>query len=150
MLLPENILLVEDDTVDARAFTRALAKLGMNVPVTVARDGVEAWELLKAVNGRAPFGHEESMLVFDVNMPRLSGIELLERLRKDPALRDAVVFMVTTSESERDRVAACNLNVAGYIPKSDLATGLEKAMGLMGDYRRAREPLPDWVFDPRS
>jgi CheY-like chemotaxis protein len=152
MFRPARILLAEDDTVDARAFTRALAKLRVDVPVTVARDGAEAWEMLKPPNGRAPFGYEGSMLVFDINLPRLSGLELLTRIRADEALRDAVVFLVTTSESELDRGLAGDLNVAGYILKSDLPSGLEKALGLMGDYYRARQPERAWVhweFNPR-
>jgi CheY-like chemotaxis protein len=147
---PAGILLAEDDTVDSRAFVRALAKLGLQIPLTVAHDGIEAWEMLKGLNGRAAFDHEDGMLVFDVNMPRLSGLELLARMRNDEALADAVVFMVTTSESEVDRVAACDLNVAGYISKADLAGGLDKAMRLMADCFRGRHAPADWVFSPRG
>jgi CheY-like chemotaxis protein len=149
MQAPARILLAEDDRVDARAFTKALARLGLPAEITVARDGVEAWEMLKALNGREAFACADGMLMLDVNMPRLSGLELLSRIRRDESLRDAVVFIVTTSESEIDQLTACDLNVAGYILKSDLANGLAKAMRLMGDYFRGREPAKDWVFDPR-
>ena len=145
---PCRILLAEDDTVDARAFHRAMGKLGVDVPVTVACDGLDAWEILKGQGAEPAFPTAGSMLVLDINMPRMSGLELLRRIRDDAGLADAVVFVMTTSENENDRVIACDLNVAGYILKSDLQPGLAKAFALMQDCAAGREPLADWAFDP--
>ena len=144
---PARILLAEDDTVDARAFRRAIGKLGVGCPVTVASDGVEAWEILKGRSGET-FQTAGSLIVLDINMPRLSGLELLRRIRDDETLADSVVFIMTTSENENDRVVACDLNVAGYILKSDLQPGLAKAIALMRDCAASRRPPADWAFNP--
>jgi CheY-like chemotaxis protein len=117
-----GILLADDDRVDAKAFQRALAKLGAPLPVTVARDGLEAWELLTDA------GLRPAMIVLDINMPRLSGLELLRRIRDEAALRDTPVFVLTTSDAEGDRLDALKLMVAGYIVKSELAAGLGRAL----------------------
>jgi len=119
-----SILLADDDRVDAKAFLRALQKLGLSAPVTVARDGVEAWEVL---NGG---GLPPAMIVLDINMPRLNGLDLLRRIRGAPALRDTPVFVLTTSDDESDRYDAMALNVTGYIVKSGLVSGLKRALAL--------------------
>ncbi len=123
--LGAGILLADDDRVDTKAFQRALAKLGADVVVTVARDGVEAWELLQGERRLRP-----AMIVLDINMPRLSGLELLRRIRGEEGLRDTPVFVLTTSNDESDRLDALQLNVAGYIVKSELAAGLRRALAI--------------------
>jgi CheY-like chemotaxis protein len=121
----DGILLADDDRVDAKAFMRALRKLGVAHTVTVARDGLEAWEMLNAAGQSRP-----GLIVLDINMPRLSGLELLRRIRADEALRDAPVFILTTSDDEGDRLDALELNVTGYIVKSELGPGLARALAL--------------------
>lgn len=145
---PARILLAEDDTVDARAFRRALARLGVDCPLEVARDGVEAWQRL--TDPAAGWDAGDGLVVLDINMPRVSGLELLQQLRDDVRLRDAVVFMMTTSENETDRLRACDLNVAGYIFKSDLDAGLAKAIALSRDRTAARAWRGDWTWEPRG
>jgi CheY-like chemotaxis protein len=145
---PGRILLAEDDTVDARAFRRALGRLGVDCPLEVARDGTEAWRQLSDPAGGWADG--DSLVVLDINMPRVSGLELLAQMRADARLREAVVFIMTTSENETDRLRACDLNVAGYIFKSDLQTGLAKALGLMGDHATARDWRGEWTWSPRA
>lgn len=120
-----GILLADDDRVDAKAFLRALARLGAAAPVTVARDGLEAWELLDRDDGLRP-----AMIVLDINMPRLNGLELLRRIRDDARLADTPVFVLTTSDDEGDRLDALELSVAGYIVKSQLDAGLARALQL--------------------
>jgi len=60
------------------------------------------------------------IILLDLNMPRMSGIEFLEVIRHDDALRDTVVFVLTTSKADEDRTAAYKKHVAGYIVKSDV------------------------------
>lgn len=138
---PVHILLAEDDQIDAKAFLRAMEKLRIQNPVTVARDGMEAWEILKGTNGRTPFPRP-NLLVLDVNMPRLNGLELLDRLRDDAELHDSIVFMLTTSNDEADKIAAFNLNVAGYMLKSDVGNSFIRAVQLVDNYWRVVEFPP--------
>jgi len=113
---PIRILLVEDDDGDAKALQRAFAKASIPNPIIRAMDGVEALEILRGENGRTK-PDSPLMLLVDLNMPRMGGIELIEALRADAGLRHLVVFILTTSDSEEDRRAAANVNVAGYIVK---------------------------------
>ncbi len=122
-----DILLADDDRVDTKAFLRALAKIGAERQVTVARDGQEAWELLTGAAALRP-----ALIVLDINMPRLSGLELLRRIRGERSLRETPVFVLTTSDDEGDRLDALELNVAGYIVKADLAAGLRRALAIAG------------------
>lgn len=133
-----HILLAEDDLIDEKAFLRAIEKLRITNPVTVARDGVEAWEILKGTNGKGPLPRP-NLLVLDINMPRMNGLELLERIRDDAELHDSIVFMLTTSNDDEDKIEAFNLNVAGYMLKSDVGNSFVKAVELVDNYWRVVE-----------
>jgi CheY-like chemotaxis protein len=132
---PVSILLVEDDCIDAKVFMRAMEAVRIRNPVTLAKDGVQAWEKLTGTNGEQPFPRP-NIVVMDINMPRMSGLELLRRIRADEALRDLEVFVLTTSNDDQDKFEAHNLNVSGYVLKSDLANGFVKAVEMMGQYWR--------------
>ncbi len=125
MTLTDNsaILLAEDDRIDAKAFVRAVHRLGVAATITVARDGVEAWNLLDM---EAPL--RPDLIVLDVNMPRMNGLELLRKIRDHAALRSTPVFMLTTSDAGGDHEQACELDVAAYILKSDMPGGLTRAL----------------------
>ena len=133
-----HILLAEDDLIDEKAFLRAIEKLRITNPVTVARDGMEAWEILKGTNGKPPLPRP-NLLVLDINMPRMNGLELLERIRDDAELHDSIVFMLTTSNDDEDKIEAFNLNVAGYMLKSDIGQSFVKAVELVDNYWRVME-----------
>ena len=108
-----NILLVEDDEVDVLNVRRAFSKHHIANPLYVAGNGVEALEMLR--NGDVP--RSRRIVLLDLNMPMMNGIEFLRALRADPELRLTPVVVLTTSNDERDRTEAYNLNVAGYILK---------------------------------
>ncbi len=111
-----TIVIVDDDDVSVRAIKRALRKHGVTNPIAVARDGVDALELLR---GEREDSLEWPYLVLlDINMPRMNGIEFLEATRKDPELTDTVVFVLTTSDDDRDMMAAYKHHIAGYLLKS--------------------------------
>lgn len=108
-----NVLLVEDDEVDVMTVKRAFEKNHITNPLFVASDGVEALEKLR--NSEMPTARR--LVLLDLNMPRMSGIEFLRELRKDPELASTPVVVLTTSNDDQDKVEAYDLNVAGYILK---------------------------------
>ena len=110
---PLNILLIEDDEVDVLNVQRAFEKNHIANPFVVAGDGIEALEMLRG--GKVP--KDRRLILLDLNMPRMNGIEFLRALRQDPALSSAPVVVLTTSNDEQDVVDAYNLNVAGYLVK---------------------------------
>jgi CheY-like chemotaxis protein len=108
-----NILLVDDDEVDVMNVQRAFKKNNILNPLFVAGNGVEALELLRSKD----FPREHRLVLLDLAMPRMNGVEFLRALRADPELRPIPVVVLTTSRDERDRVEAYDLNVAGYLVK---------------------------------
>jgi CheY-like chemotaxis protein len=108
-----NILLVEDDEVDVMNVRRAFEKAHITNPVFIAGDGIEALETLRS--GAIP--NHRRLVLLDLNMPRMNGIEFLRELRRDPDLCQTVVVVLTTSADERDKLDAYGLNIAGYLVK---------------------------------
>jgi CheY-like chemotaxis protein len=126
-----HILLVDDDEVDVMNVQRAFKKNNIVNPLFVARDGVEALEMLRRP-GHIP--RERRLVLLDLNMPRMNGHELLRALREDPQLRNITVVVLTTSDDDRDKVEAYNLNVAGYILKPVTFTAFVEAMATLNKY----------------
>jgi CheY-like chemotaxis protein len=110
-----NILLVEDDEVDIMNVQRAFKKNNIGNPLFVARNGLEALQLLR--NETDVLMPRIHVILLDINMPKMGGIEFLTEIRKDPALKAISVFVMTTSNEDGDKISAFNLNVAGYILK---------------------------------
>ena len=135
---PLSILLVEDDDGDAKALQRAFHKAKIANPIMRAIDGIEALDILKGVNGKAKPA-SPYMLLIDLNMPRMSGIQLVQAIRQDEILRPAVVFILTTSKREEDMMAAYDLNVAGYIVKETAGHDFLNLVSLLDAYWRVVE-----------
>jgi len=112
-----TILLVEDDDIDAMAVVRGLASAKIANSLERARDGVEALEILLGTNGRARLP-PPYLLLIDIRLPRLDGLGLVRKIRSNRILQRTIIFMLTTSDSDRDRMAAYDAHVAGYIVKS--------------------------------
>ncbi|MCB9732012.1 MAG: response regulator [Deltaproteobacteria bacterium] len=108
-----NILLVDDDDVDVMNVRRAFKKANIVNPIYVAGNGIEALEMLR--DNRVPAGRR--LILLDINMPKMNGIEFLRELRRDPDLNSLSVVVLTTSNEDRDRIEAYQLNVAGYLLK---------------------------------
>ena len=125
-----NILLVEDDEVDVMNVRRAFQKNHIANPLFVARDGVEALEQLRS--GAIP--RDRRIVLLDLNMPRMNGIEFLRALRADPQLAPTPVVVLTTSNDERDKVDAYDLNVAGYLVKPVTFANFCEAMAALNKY----------------
>ena len=127
-----TILLVEDDEIDVKALKWAFDKLKIANPLVVARDGVEAWETLQTLP--RPY-----LIITDINMPRMNGIELLRKIRESEQFRDSIVFALTTSNDEQDKIDAYDLNVAGYMLKTDMGTSFTRAIELIDNFWRVVE-----------
>lgn len=113
-----NILLVEDDEVDVMTVQRAFQKGNIRNPLYIAGNGVEALTMLRCKPGQPSLMPiERRIILLDLNMPKMNGLEFLQELRDDPAIRHIPVVVLTTSNEERDRAQAYQLNVAGYILK---------------------------------
>jgi CheY-like chemotaxis protein len=125
-----NILLVEDDEVDVMNVRRAFQKNRITNPLFVAGNGVEALEQLR--NGSIP--RDRRIILLDLNMPQMSGIELLREIRRDPDLNMTPVIVLTTSNDERDRIEAYNLNVAGYLLKPVTFSNFCEVMAALNKY----------------
>lgn len=136
-----NILLVEDDELDVKAVKRAFRDLKIANPLFKARDGVEALDLLRGTNGQTAIPNPRIILL-DLNMPRMGGLEFLDEIRKDPKLHSCVVFVMTTSAAEEDRVKAYDRNVAGYVLKHSPGRSFLDAVSMLEHYWRIVE-LPD-------
>ncbi len=112
-----NILLVEDDRVDVMNVQRSFRQANITNPLYIANNGVDALAILKGNHEEVNMPEVRRLVLLDLNMPKMGGLELLQNIRKDPALRSTPVIVLTTSNQEKDRMEAYNLNVAGYLLK---------------------------------
>jgi CheY-like chemotaxis protein len=135
---PVTILLVDDDKVDVMAIKRSFRELKIANPVVEARNGIEALEHLRGLNGQKKVP-PPCLVLLDLNMPRMGGIEFLDQLRDDEALRSTLVFVMTTSGADEDRTRAYNLNVAGYVLKHRPGQSFLEAISMLEHYWRVIE-----------
>ena len=108
-----NILLVEDDEVDVMNVKRAFERNNVSNPLFVAGNGLEGLDILRGDE----MPKERRLVLLDLNMPKMNGIEFLQALRADPELAATPVVVLTTSNDDQDKIDAYNLNVAGYLLK---------------------------------
>ena len=106
-----KILLIEDDTIELMKLNRAMLSLNMNHEVTEATNGEEALELL--LNEK----YYPDIILLDLNMPKINGIEFLEILKNNESIKFIPTIILTTSSNERDLLACFNLGISGYILK---------------------------------
>jgi CheY-like chemotaxis protein len=125
-----NILLVDDDEVDVMTVKRAFSKANITNKLYVATDGIEALTLLRSDG----IPQARRLVLLDLNMPRMSGIEVLREIRADPALQAITVVVLTTSNEDRDRVEAYQLNVAGYLLKPVTFHAFAEVMSTLNKY----------------
>jgi len=106
------ILLVEDDVVDAMTVKRALKDINVLNRLDIVSNGEEALEYLRDGESQKP-----CIILLDLNMPKMNGIEFLKIAKQDEVLRRIPVVVLTTSKGEQERTESFNLNVAGYMIK---------------------------------
>jgi CheY-like chemotaxis protein len=133
-----TVLLVDDDKVDAMAVRRSFQELRIANPVIEACNGIEALDHLRGENGcaRVP---SPCLVLLDLNMPRMGGIEFLDELRRDPSLHRTLVFVMTTSAAEEDRLRAYDKNVAGYVLKHRVGQSFLDSISMLEHYWRVVE-----------
>ena len=133
-----HLLLVEDDDLDVMNVHRALAQAPEVASITVARDGVEALKLLRA--GELPM--ERLVIIIDLRMPRMSGLDMLKEVRADPRLKRMPVIVLTTSDDPHDRDAAFCLGAAGYFVKPAAPGRFRQIMDAVRSYWSVAEFAP--------
>lgn len=138
-----DVLLVEDNEIDAEGVMRSFRKHRVANPVVWAEDGMEALDILRNTHPTkaltAPY-----IIVLDLNLPRLDGLGFLREIRADPDLKASVVFVLTTSQHDEDRIESYRLNVAGYIYKNNVGRDFVELVNLFGAYWRVVElPTPN-------
>jgi CheY-like chemotaxis protein len=127
-----TILLVEDDYLDVESVKRALKKQQINHVLHIAHNGVDALNMLtREENKIIP-----DIILLDINMPKMNGIEFLRIIKNYYSLKNIKIFMITTSAEEYDQISAQSLGVTGYIlkplnfndPKNTASMKLKEAM----------------------
>ena len=113
---PIDILLVEDNLADARLTEIGLREAKVSNQLFIARDGVEAMEYLRRTGAHAD-AHRPDLILLDLNLPRMSGHEVLREIKGDPTLRRIPVIILTTSTAERDIAASYDLHANCFVSK---------------------------------
>jgi CheY-like chemotaxis protein len=132
-----SIFIVEDDEVDIMAIRRALKKANVANSIHIAKDGIEALQKLRSKEIPSPY-----IVLMDLNMPRMNGVDCMKEIRTDKNLKQTVIFALSTSNDEKDKLSAYDCNVAGYIVKSDIGDEFEIAMRMLNQYLKVVE-LPN-------
>lgn len=115
------------------AVIRAFDKLNVASEIVCASDGAEALDVMRGTGGKEKIQYPYVVLL-DLNMPRMDGFEFLDELRKDEALRQPVVFVLTTSNLEQDRLDSYNKSVAGYIVKQRAGEDFMSMISMLDSY----------------
>lgn len=112
-----TILHIEDDDIDSMVMGRAFKTLEIPHKLIRAKDGIEALNMLRGTGGMEKLSPMPDIVVIDLNMPRMNGIEFLREIRSDEKLRHLYVYVITTSNDENDKAEAFKYCAAGYILK---------------------------------
>jgi DNA-binding NarL/FixJ family response regulator len=124
-----SLFLIEDDDIDAMSIKREFNRRKMVNPIIRAKDGVEAFEFLTVEKINRPF-----VILLDLQMPRMNGLEFLTKLRADSHYKNSVVFVFTTSQNEQDIFKSYELNIAGYFIKDEVGEGLINIVDILDSY----------------
>lgn len=126
-------LVVDDDTVSVMSIERAVKKLGLSSSLRIASNGEEAFDILRGTNGvekiLPPF-----VIILDLKMPRMGGHQFMDALRADEHLKNAVVFVLSTSEAPEDIERAYANNVAGYVIKDNAFDTFRQTISMIDLY----------------
>ena len=129
-----TILHVEDDEVDAMVMQRALKKTNLDYKYYHAKNGLQALDMLRGTNGHDKITPRPSIILLDLNMPQMNGHEFLKELRADKELKPISVYVISTSNDDRDRSEAYGNNVAGYIVKPLSLESYVEAVSVLNNF----------------
>ena len=138
------ILLVEDDSVDAMTVKRAMRDLQVNHSVIHSVNGEEAMKYLTRPDTVKPF-----VILLDLNMPKMNGVEFLKIAKADDRLKCIPVVVLTTSKADQDRFECFNSSAAGYIVKPVDYKGFVEAIKILDLYWTLSE-LPGGDFEAKD
>jgi CheY-like chemotaxis protein len=124
-----TLFLIEDDDVDAMSIERSFAKQRIRNQIVRAHDGIEALEFLKEGKVSHPF-----IILLDLQMPRMTGLEFLKELRGNAEHFDAIVFVLTTSKADQDLIASYNQFIAGYFVKDNAGENFIDVVNALDSY----------------
>ena len=136
--VPVTLMIVDDDSIDIMTVKRTLRRMDFAQGAVEARNGIEALARLRGTDGYARL-RQPVLVLLDLNMPRMNGLEFLDEIRADDALRGLLVFVMTTSAAEEDRQKAYDRNIAGYILKHGAGARFHNAMSMIRQYCDAVE-----------
>jgi len=106
------VLLVEDDQIDQMTTKRAFKSLNVTNELVIVENGIEALGYL-----RAPDNREPCLILLDLNMPKMGGIEFLKEMKKEEFLKRIPIVVLTTSDQEKDKIDSYDCSIAGYMVK---------------------------------
>jgi CheY-like chemotaxis protein len=137
---PFRILLVEDNPGDVELTREALRDTGVPICLQVASDGVEALVVLQTDNAEA--SRRPDLIILDVNLPKKSGLEVLETLKSDPALRQIPVLMLSCSAADRDVFRSYDLHANCYVRKPENLDGFDRIFEAISEFWMGVAKLP--------
>ena len=146
---PGTVLLVEDNADDIELATRALKRSGFSQKIVTVRDGMQALDYLMrrgVYEGRV--GADPALVLLDLKLPRVSGLEVLAQVRSNPKLRNLPIVMLTSSDHERDMAEAHKLGVNSYIRKPTDFSEFVQLLTDLGNYWFSNARLPDRDYLP--
>jgi two-component system, response regulator len=131
-----EILLVEDDPQDVELALRALKKANLSNRIVVARDGAEALDFIFCEGAHAGRRIEDKprVMLLDLKLPKVDGLEVLQRVRSDPRTKTLPVVVLTSSKEQRDVVESYRLGVNSYVVKPVSFAEFAKAVQQLGQY----------------
>lgn len=128
-----NVLLVEDDDVDIMTVERSFNKANICNPLFKAKNGIEALDLLLGRNGKQQI-QKPIIILLDLNMPQMGGLEFIQEKNKIPSLRNIPVVVLTSSSDEQDVCKSYEASVAGYMTKPVGMENFVEKMAALGKY----------------
>jgi len=131
MNTPVTLLIVEDDDQDFVFMKRALSELNLTNPILRAVDGQDALDILKGQHGKDKLS-TPYIILLDIYMPRMNGIDFLKIIREDADLKDSMVFIFSSSEQYEDIKATNEYGISGFILKSDIVNSFKESVETLG------------------